>query len=46
MSRYGTYFNGRHVLVTGGLGFIGINLCQRLLGLGAEFARAVAFYRQ
>jgi UDP-glucose 4-epimerase len=32
----GGYFLGRRVLVTGGLGFIGINICLRLLDLGAE----------
>jgi UDP-glucose 4-epimerase len=30
------YYRGRRVLVTGGLGFIGINTCLRLLELGAE----------
>lgn len=31
-----SFFAGRKVLVTGGLGFIGINLCARLVALGAE----------
>lgn len=31
----GKEFSGRHVLITGGLGFIGSNLARRLLDLGA-----------
>lgn len=30
------FYPGRRVLVTGGLGFIGLNLCVRLLEMGAE----------
>lgn len=30
------YFRGRRVLITGGFGFIGSNLCARLLDLGSE----------
>ena len=33
---YLDYYRGKKVLVTGGLGFIGINTCLRLLNLGAE----------
>jgi nucleoside-diphosphate-sugar epimerase len=33
---YLEYYRGKKVLVTGGLGFIGINTCLRLLDLGAE----------
>ena len=32
----GSAFAGRKVLVTGGAGFIGSHLCERLVGLGAE----------
>jgi UDP-glucose 4-epimerase len=31
-----TFFKGKKALVTGGLGFIGINIIKRLLDLGAE----------
>lgn len=30
------FYKGKKVLVTGGLGFIGLNTCVRLLELGAE----------
>jgi nucleoside-diphosphate-sugar epimerase len=30
------FYRGKRVLVTGGLGFIGLNTCSRLLDLGAE----------
>ena len=33
---YDGFYRGKKVLVTGGLGFIGINVCLRLLDLGAE----------
>ena len=33
---YEDYYRGKKVLVTGGLGFIGINTSLRLLDLGAE----------
>ena len=33
---YDGFYRGKRVLVTGGLGFIGINVCLRLLDLGAQ----------
>jgi UDP-glucuronate decarboxylase len=33
---YGGYYKGRRVLVTGGAGFLGSFLCERLLAAGAE----------
>jgi len=36
MTDYLDFYNGRKVLVTGGLGFIGSNLCRTLTDLGAS----------
>lgn len=36
MKDYKAFYSGKRVLVTGGLGFIGLNTCTRLLDLGAE----------
>jgi UDP-glucose 4-epimerase len=33
---YREYYNGRRVMITGGLGFIGSNLAHQLVGLGAD----------
>jgi len=33
---YGGYYRGRKILITGGMGFIGLNLSRRLLDLGGE----------
>ena len=33
---YQEFYRGRHVLITGGLGFIGSNLARRLVDLGAD----------
>lgn len=36
MRTFNNFYRGKRVLVTGGLGFIGLNACTRLLDLGAE----------
>jgi UDP-glucose 4-epimerase len=36
MSDYRDFYRGRRALVTGGLGFVGSNLCRTLADLGAE----------
>ena len=36
VTEYDGFYHGKKALVTGGLGFIGINVCRRLLDLGAE----------
>ena len=39
---YRDFYRGRKVLVTGGLGFIGSNLCRSLADLGAKVLVAAA----
>ena len=36
MNKHSNFYRGKNVLVTGGLGFIGLNVSQRLLELGAN----------
>lgn len=36
LEKIGEHFKGRHVLITGGLGFIGSNLAIKLVDLGAD----------
>jgi len=36
MNKHSNFYRGKSVLVTGGLGFIGLNISQRLLELGAN----------
>jgi len=36
VTEYGSFYRGRPVMITGGLGFIGSNLARRLVDLGAE----------
>jgi UDP-glucose 4-epimerase len=35
-SAYREFYRGRRVMITGGLGFIGSNLCRQLVALGAD----------